>query len=262
MKDFLYNFLANVRNRHVPTAPAAESAGRVRIAVMQHFPCDLPPCFADRTIYFPLLCGRSSGEDGTACDATGDNISRYNPFLNEMTGIYWMARHDAELGAPDFIGVNHYRRFLEWSPSLLAKGTVVATSTVVHHRIGDWLRRTLGLPQLEPLLDRVRMELEDLGLDDFAAYLGSHTLYPRNMFIMDRETFFRYFAFMERFLALFREMVDSRAIPLDDAKPVERRLYGYVLEQLTSYWIYHARRTGAARVVTTYIQDFAVAPRG
>jgi len=61
-------------------------------------------------IYKPIQVGAtlSSNKFQSITDDTGDNISKLNPYLNEVTGIYWIAKNDH---ASDFIGVCHYRRF-------------------------------------------------------------------------------------------------------------------------------------------------------
>ena len=40
-------------------------------------------------------------------DDSGDNISRLNPYLNEITALYWLWKHTAH----NLIGFVHYRRF-------------------------------------------------------------------------------------------------------------------------------------------------------
>ncbi len=43
-------------------------------------------------------------------DDTGENISYENDSYNEMTALYWAWKNYDELGDPDYIGLNHYRR--------------------------------------------------------------------------------------------------------------------------------------------------------
>lgn len=46
----------------------------------------------------------------TIGDNTGDNISKYNRYLNEMTGIYWIWKHQEEFGNPSYIGFMQYAK--------------------------------------------------------------------------------------------------------------------------------------------------------
>ena len=54
-------------------------------------------------------------------DNTGDNVSSKNSYINEMTAIYWAWKHYEEIGNPDFIGVNHYRRYFKINHSNILK---------------------------------------------------------------------------------------------------------------------------------------------
>lgn len=63
--------------------------------------------------------GKMSQEDyewlleNTIGDDTGDNISKLNRCFNEMTAIYWAWKNYDKLGNPDYIGLCHYRTFLD-----------------------------------------------------------------------------------------------------------------------------------------------------
>ena len=91
-------------------------------------PCQLPSCFADRKVYVPIQCGRAINASipGTIGDDTGDNISDLNMRYNEMTAIYWIAHHYEELGDPEYIGFDHYRRHLNWTEDMLSPRAVIA----------------------------------------------------------------------------------------------------------------------------------------
>ena len=80
------------------------------------------------------------------------------------------------------------------------------------------------------------------------------------MFITDRDTFFRYFTFIRRYISLFMSEIDKDEAAFSSAPPVQKRFYGYMLEQLTSYWIWHERRTKSSKVITTCVDDFDVKP--
>ena len=155
LKDSLYDFVANIRNRHV-AYDCTGAAATTKIFVFRHFKCTLPSVFENKAIYHPLWCGQSCqyATGVELCDNTGVNLSKYNPYLNEMTGIFWVANHYAELGNPEYVGFNHYRRYLEWSPTLLSKGAIIATSVTIMQKVGDWLNRTIPGEHLQPANSR------------------------------------------------------------------------------------------------------------
>ena len=78
-------------------------------------------------VYVPIHLGRdialAKSKDGfvekatldefmsqTIGDNSGENISKLNRSLNEMTGVYWVWKNYDLVGNPDFVGFAHYRR--------------------------------------------------------------------------------------------------------------------------------------------------------
>ncbi len=58
--------------------------------------------------YKTIHAGRALGSDlGYVGDDTGENISSLNPYLNELTALYWVWHNAPE----DIVGIAHYRRF-------------------------------------------------------------------------------------------------------------------------------------------------------
>ena len=259
LKDTLYHFVADIRNQHVIGEDTSDAAS-TKIFVFRHFRCTLPSVFDNKKIYYPLWCGQSCqfAAESELRDNTGINISKYNPYLNEMTGIFWVANHYAELGNPEYVGFNHYRRYLEWSPALLAKGTIIATSVTIMQNVGDWLKRTIPNEHLQPALRKLSQTLVTDSRTSFQQYLDSHCIYARNMFITDRETFFRYFSFMNQHIDAFISEIDRNEATFSTAPSTQKRLYGYLLEQLTSYWIWQECLATRSNVIVTYVRDFDV----
>ena len=262
LKDFCYNTLADSRNRRVSKA-IRDPNQSVKIAVVRHFDCTLPPIFNDSCIFLPIWCGQSSLSAPATDfrDNAGDNVSSYNPFLNEATALYWIGKHYEEIGNPDYVGINHYRRHLQWSAEMLRPGTIIATSFVFIQRNRDLICFHLDKGNRDKLLAFLSNKMEQAGYADFKDYLNSHVLYAYNMFVTDRETFRRYFGFIEPFIWLFTRLIDEKFLPLDNAPATEKRIYGYMLEHLTSYWIFHERRTKSSRIITTRVDNFDVRPR-
>ena len=226
----------------------------VRIFVLRHKDETLPDIFANRNIYVPLNCGGgdfSKTEPQALSDSVGENISKYNPMINEATGIWWIGKHIQELGNPEFIGVDHYRRYLQWSPHLLKPGVVFAHSGLFWKRIREWFVLD-DRPDITyffiSVFKRVFPEREYL---DFEKYLNSHTFCLANLMLTDRVTFMRYFSFLDRVLKEVIKMIDTDAIKVCGFKSEPQRTYGYFLEQMTSYWLFHERAMRRIKLIRT-----------
>lgn len=78
-------------------------------------------------IYMPLHVGKacSSVDLGIQCDNTGDNISHKNPNYCELTGLYWAWKN---LENVDFIGLAHYRRYLDFTESVPSRVNIYTTT--------------------------------------------------------------------------------------------------------------------------------------
>ena len=56
--------------------------------------------------FIPLHVGRACADDlGYIGDNTGDNISEYNKFFGELTGLYWIWKN---YEGSENIGICHY----------------------------------------------------------------------------------------------------------------------------------------------------------
>ena len=76
-------------------------------------------------IFTPILVGSKFADESLRAnfkddlwDSTGDNCCDLHPFLGEVTSIYWAWKNYEQLGNPDFIGLFHYRRFLNFGMEL------------------------------------------------------------------------------------------------------------------------------------------------
>ncbi|MCR5833573.1 MAG: DUF4422 domain-containing protein [Selenomonadaceae bacterium] len=85
--------------------------------------------------YKIIHAGRALGEDlGYLGDNTGDNISELNPYLNEVTALYWMWKNTSHT----VIGLCHYRRFFSKSKiSNSGFDVVLKKEFVLEHY--DWI---------------------------------------------------------------------------------------------------------------------------
>ncbi len=169
-------------------------------------------------------------------DNTGDNISEKNRFLNEMTGIYWAWKNYVELGNPDYIGLNHYRRFFKINYSNLDKyfkdyDFIKLSSPVFKEGIKAEWATCAKLNNLNPNdFDNFCTLYKHLYPDDFDNFnkyvINENHGGLMNLFIMKKEDFFRY---CEWVFPLLFEMEKS----FDQSN----RTIGMIAERLTAYYL-------------------------
>ncbi len=198
----------------------------------------------------PIHCGRSVAfektKDGkisqeefnwllnnTIGDDTGDNISNLNRTLNEMTAIYWAWKNYDKLGNPDYIGLNHYRRYFEINYSKLDEILSKFDFIKQKHSISKqsfydiWLnledRDNNFIDNSIQICKEVNPE-NGRKIEKFLK--GNIHRGFCNMFIMKKEDFFKYCEFIFPIvLKLPQEVTYGRQA-------------GYFAELLTSYYLY------------------------
>lgn len=198
----------------------------------------------------PIHCGRSVAfektKDGkisqeefnwllnnTIGDDTGDNISNLNRTLNEMTAIYWAWKNYDKLGNPDYIGLNHYRRYFEINYSKLDEILSKFDFIKQKHSISKQSFYDIWL-NLEDrdnnFIDNSIQICKEVNLENgrkIEKFLkGNIHRGFCNMFIMKKEDFFKYCEFIFPIvLKLPQEVTYGRQA-------------GYFAELLTSYYLY------------------------
>lgn len=169
-------------------------------------------------------------------DDTGDSVWQYNRYLNEATVLYWVANNYRPL--PDFVGTAMYRHRLELSDG--EPGTILCCGKDFGHSIRSQYRAHHA--GLEELLDEMQKQMPaDYG--DFVEYIDKSTvLYHGNMFIMPRADFVEYAGFLNRCVNMAVRLVDRLGVA-DSGDP---RTCGYMIERLTSFWVWRRARDGRA----------------
>jgi len=182
-------------------------------------------------------------------DNTGDNISDKNRFLNEMTGIYWAWKNYEELGNPDYIGLNHYRRFFKINYSNLDKyfqnyDFIKLSSPFFKMGIRAEWTNCAKLNNLDPAdFDKFCEVYENIYPQDtkeFNSYISKENHGGlMNLFIMKKEDFFRY---CEWIFPLLFEMEKSFN--------KSNRTIGMIAERLTSYYLQKLENEGKKPLYT------------
>ena len=230
----------------------------IKIFVFQHFPCRLPGLFADRSVYVPVQCGRAlwCPIPGTLGDDTGDNISLLNKRFNEMTAIYWIAKHYEEVGNPDYVGFGHYRRFLNWNESMLTPRSVIARKWFSWRPLRRQYASCHDIRRLDMFSAILKEHLEKGEVKSYKAFWQSHSFYICNMFIMHRDNFKRYAEFILKCIEILRRVDDIMPIDLSDTYQV--RQPSFILERMTSFWIWHEKRRHSIDVIPSTITHFNI----
>lgn len=179
------------------------------------------------------LCKHMIGDD------TGDNISDYNRGLNEMTAIYWAWKNYDKIGSPNYIGLNHYRRFFNVSNKTLQKmmhPDCIITAQPCSEYPGTSHKSIFtdscipghtekGFNLLRQAVDEVYPNLSE----QFRIWENENVLYPCNMFVMSKETFFQYCDWIFPLALKLHAMFTPKEISL--------RCPSFLIERMTSFWM-------------------------
>ena len=136
-------------------------------------------------------------------DDTGDNISELNPYLNEMTCLYWLWKHYDEIGNPEYIGLNHYRRITPVKQFInrLSPEKLFVTPEQYGVNMSRHIQYDVGLSFKETFLEVIDYDHLRSDQKDAIDYWFRHkTLYGRNIFVMHRDKFQIYMNYLKQAL--------------------------------------------------------------
>lgn len=216
----------------------------VKIIVATHKRARMP----DDAVYLPVHAGRRGKEDiGYIGDDTGENISDQNWYYNECTAVYWAWKN---LPA-DAVGLVHYRRHFT-KKSLFARAVrgkwecvltgaeaekLMSEHDIVVAKPRRYVVETIAShfahahnPQELELLRRIIGERCPEYLSALETLLHRRWAHMFNMFIMSRERFDEYCAWLFDVLLEFGRRVD-----MSDYPPEKRR--AFISERLLDVWL-------------------------
>lgn len=259
-----------------------KNAPSIKILVCYH----KPEHVFENEILTPIHLGRAlaAKEDtaGTALagmlgDDGGDNISALNRKFCEMTALYWAWRNYAQLGNPDYCGLMHYRRLLDFagdhpsgvlhvsSPAEIRPESIapnVIRGVVSRHDVCvkspikiKWLDPQ-GRPGFCNVLQQYLTVHGDRHLTDaFAAaagdpeyardakaYQSADKHYLCNIAVMRRDIFLDYARWMFESLFALDKRIDYAA-PGQDIRAVS-----YLSERLTGLYLTRLHRLGKLKI--------------
>ena len=196
---------------------------------------------------------QGGGEDlGYLGDDTGDNISRLNLYINEITALYWFWKNTAH----EIVGLCHYRRFFteannltfayekiltrDAALKLLSRYDIILTTLscemiiqreLIQNDCGKQLA-TIG----EQILRKHMLKAQPDYIDAFDAVMSSMTFYKCNMFVARRNIFDAYCKWLFSFFIDATEdvlrMADFGKLPVS-----MRRIMGFFSERMMTVWL-------------------------
>lgn len=211
----------------------------VRMLVAAHAPAQVP---ADG-LYLPVHVGhaRSLIDLGLQPDDVGDNISSLNDSYCELTAVYWAWRNlDAAA-----VGLSHYRRYFRGSlPGPRGRRILGSREAAdLMHRYDVVLVRPRNYwvetveshyrhghhgEDLDALREALRQVPGDLAA--FERVMVRRRMSPFNMFLMRREHFDAYCAWLFPLLAIVGAEADARSA-------YQHRFHGFLGERLLNVWV-------------------------
>lgn len=201
-------------------------------------------------IHAGRLIAKEKSKDGVISDAdlewllrnmigddTGDNISHLNRQFNEMTAIYWAWKNYEKLGSPEYIGLCHYRRlFRNVCVPLYFQERIKKHAAIVSYQDLNYLGKShkdkwdkIGLHYAFTVGKEAFLKIHPDMKDAFRKWENDRVFHPWNMFVFNKDDFFRYCEWI--FPVLF-EMYKNMRFPEKDSRNV-----GYFAEELTSFFI-------------------------
>lgn len=217
----------------------------IKILVATHKKYWMP----DDDVYVPLHVGAEGKESlGYLPDNTGDHISSKNPSYCELTGLYWAWKNlDCE-----YIGLCHYRRY--FGKSIHTKNIDKKKEAIFHREDYENLLQTYDvlLPKKRNYyIETVRSQYEHAhcksDLDEaervvkemyppyaeaFSKVMNRKKLHILNMFVMKKNLFDTYCAWLFAILSELEKRID-----LTGRSVYEKRVFGFLAERLFNVWL-------------------------
>jgi len=196
---------------------------------------------------------------GYVRDDTGDNISQLNPFLDEVTALYWIWKNTKHTHA----GIVHYRRFFTSNTnqkvfdankilsateilSILSEYDIIIQNEGMTNRSQrDMMILSTGNPDLVKVAEKIiRNHLARTQPDYIYAFddvLSSLTLFFGGMYITRRNIFNAYckwlFSFIIDATKEIRDKIKIGGKSLEEMPHTYSRIAGFLAERMLTIWL-------------------------
>lgn len=200
------------------------------------------------SLYEPIYVGKYGVEkEFFRSDSRGDNIAKYNLFINETTALYWIWKHSKE----DYIGICHYRRFFlqdeekniknilcqPFADAILEKYDIILPQPILLGDMKKQLERHVDSKAFNEgwrIITCLIKEKQPEYWDSFECFFCcTNSMYPCNMFVARREVIDRYCEWLFSFILDAVEAVDFSAYD-----NYSQRMIGFFVERLFNVWLF------------------------
>ncbi|MBR7024922.1 MAG: DUF4422 domain-containing protein [Selenomonadaceae bacterium] len=180
-------------------------------------------------------------------DDTGENISRLNPYLNEITALYWLWKNTRH----DFIGFVHYRRFFtadeknflttDEARKILREADIIVNGCEFGYiALRDWKTMLSTRPLAEHVIDTIRKFIAARQGDYLAAYnrvTNSFGVFCYEIFITRRKIFETYCEWLFSFIIDATEEILATTDIASSDDPRIYRAISFTAEHLMTVWL-------------------------
>lgn len=203
--------------------------------------------------YLTIHAGRALGEDlGYLGDDTGENISELNPYLNELTALYWIWKNATQ----PFVGIAHYRRFFSTKGSNVFHAEDILSGTQARELlnrydmlIGDEAfsinsQRNLMIVDAEydqklaanavNLIKKMLERYQPTYADSFEQLMSNRGFFCCNMMITRKHVFDAYCQWLFSFIL---PSIEEFRAELEHVSTRQKRILGFVAERMFGVWL-------------------------
>lgn len=193
-------------------------------------------------VYVPVKCGGYVNDGIRLSDAEGDSISEYNPYVNEMSLIWAVGKNFEKFGSPEYLGFAHYRRYLDVSETELRPDVILCHKSVSPAPEGSMYGIYHVASDLDMFMQIFRQTFPE-SFQELLDYFRQREQYSCNLFVMHRDLFAEYFRFIDGCarICVYRMFPN---LDLDGRDRYQKRALGFILERMTSCWIWNRLRRG------------------
>lgn len=171
---------------------------------------------ANNEIYIPVMGGKALGgipgiyEDMQGDDTGEGTISELNPYIHEISQIWWAWKNFSEIGNPDFIGLCHYRRIVNafnWFHGL-KPNTINCEIHVQTIRNKNYMNK-FDPPMATDCFNLLDTLFPDQASQDYLREFKLKVAWPtNNIFVMPSDEFENFMQFEARVLDLLQPTIE------------------------------------------------------